>query len=327
MNARHDTGNGTKGKLRARVAALGFALAVAAAGGIVGVVGAGPAAAVPISLKLNYTCNFPVINNQPVVVKLNTDMATSHKVGQPTPNYVINAVATVDSDTTGSLNVISAKTIEGTVDGTARLDAPQSDSDRTVTFNVTKTSIPPSGAFGIGATGFAPSFTFTRPGHGMVTIDDLVLHLVARTADGNQVGQGRYDIPCTLDANQNNVLLRFDITGAGPTTHPTHPGPTVPPLSGSSGPTTGTPTGTPSDASASASTTGTSSVTPSVTMSGDTTSGTTGSTGGGLTPIASKKGLSTVDLVLLIVGSLVVGGGAYHFGSRLLSRRRADGGS
>ncbi|MFD5254723.1 DUF6801 domain-containing protein [Streptomyces bobili] len=202
-----------------------WATAVAVAGGIVGVPGVGPAAADPVSLTLRYTCSTPFIGDLPVTVRIDSDIPESAAAGQPTLELVVNAAVPVDAGATKLLGKIGVKTIEGTVDGKARVAAPEGDSDVTLPFSL-KADIPVSGSFDVKATGSAPALTFTQPGSAKVTVGDLVAHLTPKDASGDVTFPGRIDARCTMDKGQRNVLASFRITEVGTTAGLSTSGPT-----------------------------------------------------------------------------------------------------
>ncbi|GAA3794598.1 DUF6801 domain-containing protein [Streptomyces phyllanthi] len=199
--------------------------AVAVAGGLVGVLGAGPAAADPVSLTVRYTCSTPFIDDLPVTVRIDSEIPDSAAVGRPTPEFVVRAAVPVDAGATKMLGRIGVKTVEGTVDAQARVAAPEGDTDVTLPFSV-KADIPVSGSFHVKATGSAPALTFTQPGRAKITVGDLVARLTPRDASGEVTFPGRIDARCELDAGQENVLASPRITGAGTTTGPSASGTT-----------------------------------------------------------------------------------------------------
>lgn len=123
----------------------------------------------------------------------------------------IHAGAPVSAALTSGLNLIGVKTIEGTVEAEARVDAPQGDGHLILPFQVPRVSGPKSGPFRLKATGTAPSRTFSQPGKAKISVGDLVLHVVPRDASG-RVFPRKTDVPCKLNPGQNSVVASFDIT-------------------------------------------------------------------------------------------------------------------
>ncbi|WP_327222631.1 hypothetical protein OG229_00220 [Streptomyces platensis] len=162
-------------------AALGVAGAMTAALGIVATWGTPPASAQPASIKLSYTCAFTGIGTAPVTMRISTDIPSSLEVGDSSPRAAVNGVTTVDASFTRLAPLVGARTLEGSVDGTATVSAPQGDKRLSVPMTIPRTPIPASGAFDMSANGTAPAVTFTRPGNAKVTVGDLGLHLTPRT--------------------------------------------------------------------------------------------------------------------------------------------------
>ena len=221
MSAKRITGS-NGGKLTARTV-LVFAAAMGAAA--VGVLGAGTAAARPVSLTLKYTCTFPVVGGRSVSMRVGADIPKSIAVGASTPRFILHGVATVvDSITSQALRQIGVRAVDGTVNAAATVTAPQGKTHVSVRFKLAHTKIPTSGPFDLEATAKAPAFTFKRPGTGRITVGDLILHLAPKDANGN-LPLGNVDAPCKLGPGQNDVLASFPITSAP---HPVTPKPVTP---------------------------------------------------------------------------------------------------
>ncbi|MFI9272121.1 DUF6801 domain-containing protein [Kitasatospora sp. NPDC052896] len=326
------------GRARARIT-LGVATAVGAAGGIVGVLGTGTAAAQTVSPTLSYTCVFPYIGAQHLSVSMNADVPSSVTVGEPSPKFGISAVTTAPNGLAQGLGFFGVRIIEGTGQASITVTAPQGDIPVSVPATIAKTALPPSGPFDIAASGTAPSLTFSQPGNGKITVGGISLHLITEDASGNPTFVGSIDVSCTLDGGQNNVAASFAITQplqtpAPPPPTPLPPGPTPGPHTSTPGPgpvpspaptqsTAGSLTPTPprpTTASPSSSTSSTSS-----TVSGPPTGPTSTDPVPGPTrpPIRpTPGGLGTTAIALLVTGVLVAGAAAFRFGSRLRNRRR-----
>ncbi|MFJ4532689.1 DUF6801 domain-containing protein [Streptomyces nigrescens] len=321
---------------------------------MLGVFGAGTAAAAPTSLTLRYRCAFPYVGAQPVTMKINSDIPKSAVVGRPTPKFRIDAVVPVSSDRTKVIRLAGVRSIEGTADAKALVAAPQGDLDVSVPFDVSRTNVPESGSFHVKATGAAPARTFTRPGSAKITIGDLTLRLALKDAKGNPTGPGEVDAPCTLDAGQNTVVASFDITGAKTPSGSVTSGATGTAGAGAPGAQTSGSTGSTGSAGSAGSTGSTGSATDGTTRS--TTSGPSGTRAGSpsgdraagpaKTPSGGAKGGATTDgsttdgstgaftstgatsrpdtedLLLLAVGTLVVGTVAVAAVFRFRSRGR-----
>ncbi|MFF2009681.1 DUF6801 domain-containing protein [Streptomyces sp. NPDC058195] len=197
-------------------AAWGLVVTAGVMGTGVGVFGAVPAAAEPVSRTLRYTCSVPMADERRGTVEIDSDVPKSAAVGKPTPKFAIHAVVSVGEADARALRKAGIKTITGTVDAKAHVTAPGVETDLGVPFQVARTSVPASGPFRVEATGVAPTRTFTRPGGARITVGDLTAHV---TASGGIVTV-KLDLPCGLDPGQNNVVASFDVAGAGTTTGP-----------------------------------------------------------------------------------------------------------
>ncbi len=202
------------GRPRVRIA-LGVVTALGTAVGIVGVSGAGTAAAQPASRTLKYTCKVPVIKNQPLTVKIDTGIPESVAVREPSRKFAIGARTTVDAGLTAKIRMIGVKTVEGTVAAEIGVSAPQGDRRIRVPLGIAKTSIPASGSLTVAATGAAPALTFSRPGHARITAGDIALHVVGKKAGGGVLGAA--DVRCRLErrAAEGRGVVRDHGAGEG----------------------------------------------------------------------------------------------------------------
>ncbi|WP_127150119.1 DUF6801 domain-containing protein [Streptomyces lydicus] len=290
------------------ILAVGTALGTVV--GVVGVSGAGTAAAQPVSRTLKYTCEIQPFGSLPFTAKIGADIPDSVAVGENSQKFAINAQTTVGADLTPIIsNRFGVKAVEGTVDAKIGVAAPQGNRQVSVPLAIAKTRIPASGAVVIKAAGTAPPLRFSRPGTGRITIGDITLHVVGKGAKG---ADRTFNVQCGPAGGQKKVGS-FTITKRGTTTGST--------TSGSS------------DASGSSTTSGTS----GTNAKGTTASGTTpeansaarrstpteSETRGTATGTTASTGQETRDLLLPAVGALVAAVAAFGFGSRLKNRRRA----
>ncbi|SDP69360.1 hypothetical protein SAMN05192558_11249 [Actinokineospora alba] len=191
-------------------------------------VSAGGAAAA--ELDLNYGCTFPLIDVQPVKVHINASIPDTITVGVPTGEFTIEALSTLNEDTTTGLKLVKVATIEGSAISTAHITAPGFDTDLDVPVTVEKTAVPASGGFTVRATGKTPSLKFPQAGPIKITVHDLMLNITARKADGTLASippSNPFEAPCVQDPGQNNVLKEGQILPK-PTTEPTTPTTTEP---------------------------------------------------------------------------------------------------
>ncbi|MEG3628297.1 DUF6801 domain-containing protein [Streptomyces poriticola] len=212
MSAGRATARGRTRTYGTGAAVLGAAGATTAVLGIMATWGTPPASAQPVSIELSYTCAFTGIGTTPVTMRISTDLPSSLEAGGSSPRAAVNGVATVDASFTGLAPLVGARTLEGSVDGTATVSAPQGDSRLAVPMTIPRTRIPAFGAFEMSAEGTAPSVTFPRQGTAKVTVGHLGLHLTPRDAYGNLTPVGTMNAACTVDPGQNTVLQSLVVT-------------------------------------------------------------------------------------------------------------------
>nr|WP_042180329.1 DUF6801 domain-containing protein [Kibdelosporangium sp. MJ126-NF4]CEL14333.1 Chitinase [Kibdelosporangium sp. MJ126-NF4]CTQ88700.1 Chitinase (EC 3.2.1.14) [Kibdelosporangium sp. MJ126-NF4] len=177
-------------------------------------VGAGTSAADPASLTLNYKCAFPLIGGQPIEISIELDLPKTVAVGAEVPATAIKTVSKVGKNATAGLNLMGAKTLEGTALAGAAIAAPEAELPLEVPATLEKTPIPASGEFSVVATGETPPITFTQAGTAKITVGEVNLHLVPRKADGSLTPLKEFDSKCTQEPNQNNELTTIEITPA-----------------------------------------------------------------------------------------------------------------
>ncbi|MBE1461984.1 DUF6801 domain-containing protein [Kibdelosporangium phytohabitans] len=198
----------------ARVAMTAVTTAALAASAMLA--GAGTSAAAERSeVALNYTCSFPLIGGQPIQITIGIDFPASVPVGTPVDALPINTVSKVGKNATTGLNLVGAKTLEGTALAQANIAAPEAELPLEVPATLAKTPIPASGEFTVTATGETPSITFSQAGTAKITVGDVKLHLVPRKADGSLTALKEFDSACKQNPDQNNELATIEITPAG----------------------------------------------------------------------------------------------------------------
>lgn len=213
---------------RARVVGV---VATTAAFGLVG--GATQATAAPVSIELNYTCNFPLIKPQPLKLRITSDIPTQIDVGKFTGAFKIDATATVSGGATKGLRGLDAVSVEGSA--LALTDVIQPNGQTLVArvpTTVAKTDLPIEGAFTTAATGATPSLVFQKAGEVKLNVRDLVLTLSPRLADGTLTGLDTFETECFQDPGQANTLATIQVVD--PTTATPTPTPTPTPDPGAS---------------------------------------------------------------------------------------------
>lgn len=210
---------------RARLTGLALATAGATLAGA-----AAPAAAVPVSLELDYQCSFPLLKPQPVKLKITTDIPSQVDVGKFTGAFDVSAVATVSAESTKGLRALETETIEGSA--VALTDVIQPNGQTLVAripTTVTKRSLPASGGFDTNATGSTPSLVFQQAGTVRLNVRDLILTLTPRLADGTLTGLDTFETECFQVPGQNNTLATIAIVNPGTATPTPTPTPTSTP--------------------------------------------------------------------------------------------------
>ncbi|MGI5169519.1 DUF6801 domain-containing protein [Spirillospora sp. CA-253888] len=211
----------------------GTALAVAA--GMLCAPAGAPAAADPAALTLTYTCDYPLIEKQPLTVKIKTDVPRTIKAGEPSPALHIEVLSTVGAETTSGLALIGAETLEGTATSHNTVDLPDGPKEVQVPVTLGKVKVPTQGGFDIPGQGDAPRLVFPRPGTGRISVGRLTLHIVPRDNTGAHITDPDVsNVPCVLNPGQDATLATFQIVegdggpGEQDTRPPTAPGaPTV----------------------------------------------------------------------------------------------------
>jgi hypothetical protein len=197
-----------------RSTVLRGAAALAIAVGVTGLAQPRALAAQQVSLTLSYTCDFPVIGHQTAPVEIDSNIPDSIAVGQSTAHYAVTASATAPAALAFGLRAFGVSTLTGTVEGQATVEAPQGVLKETLPFTIHKISISAFSSFTGIATGNAPEVTFSKPGKAEIIVGNLTMHLVPLNSNGDVNSLGDMTVPCTLDANQNDVAVHFTITGA-----------------------------------------------------------------------------------------------------------------
>jgi len=180
--------------------------------------GAGQATAAPVSLELEFTCPFPLIGNQPIRAEISADIPTQQTVGDPTPEFTIQALTVVNEDSRTGLKLVGSETIEGTATNQTLVVTPDREIDLTVPLTIPPSPIPSvPGEFTVPAEGTSPAITFTNDdvGEALITVGGLQLDMIARTANGDIAPApiGQFTSDCTQNPGQNNVLQTLQVVG------------------------------------------------------------------------------------------------------------------
>lgn len=169
-----------------------------------------------VNLELDYTCTFPILEEQPLSVQITADIPGEAEVGVPTGDFFIDAIATVSEESWNGLNFVGTTTLQGSVAAGSRISGPGIGLDLTVPMDITELSLPTeSGAFDTEASGSTPSLSFSESNIGdiEVTVGDLVMSLEPRDQNGQLTGLGPFESECSLNAGQNPLLQTITVTG------------------------------------------------------------------------------------------------------------------
>lgn len=189
-----------------------------------------PASAAPVSLELNYTCNFPLLKPQPLKLRISTDIPSQIDVGKFTGSFRVDAVATVSAGATKGLRGLEAVTVEGSAAALVDVLNPTGQTlVAKVPTTVAKTDLPVSGGFDTTAVGSTPSLVFQKPGQVKLTVRDLILTLSPKLADGTLTGLDTFETECFQDAGQSNTLATIQVIDPAGTPTPVPPTPTPTP--------------------------------------------------------------------------------------------------
>lgn len=197
--------------LNTSVRKLGPAVAAAAF-----MAGSGGALAEPVSLELEFTCPFPLIGDQPIRAQISADIPSQATVGEPTPEYTIDALTTVNDDSRTGLKLVGSETIEGKATNQSTVVTPGREIDITVPLIIPQTPIPDEpGEFTVPAQGTSDSLTFTDAdvGESVIRVGNLRLDMIARTENGDIAPApiGEFTSDCTQNAGQDNVLQTIQV--------------------------------------------------------------------------------------------------------------------
>lgn len=174
--------------------------------------GAGTGLAATGSLTLNYTCPFPLLGAQDMTVKVQVDQLPDEAVvGQPTPEALVTATATVGSTPTWGLNLFGAKTIQGTAQAITLIDNAGTATEVAPALAVPTTAVPATGTFDAVATGSFAPLTFANAGTTTYSVGSFSTALTPRKADGTETSLGTLNLTCTLKPGQNTLLYTVQV--------------------------------------------------------------------------------------------------------------------
>ncbi|WP_162136910.1 choice-of-anchor D domain-containing protein [Alcanivorax hongdengensis] len=175
----------------------------------------------PVSANFDYTCVFPLLEEQAIKVHIDSDMPSTVTAGQSTGAFDIQATATVSTGAWNGLDFVGTHTLKGSVSASASVSATGLELPLTLPLSLEDRLLPDqAGPFTMSASGSTPALTFGPANAGDVTIrvGDLVLALAPQDNQGQPTGLGQFESECRLDAGQDGVLHRFTVVV--PPAHP-----------------------------------------------------------------------------------------------------------
>lgn len=169
----------------------------------------GIVSAVPVDATLDYTCVFPIIEEQSMQVAITSDMPERLAPGEASGVFNIDAVATVSADAWNGLHFVGSKTLSGKVNAASVISAPGLTLPLVIPMQIPSKALPDSQeAFSVSASGQTPSLSFTTANTGEVDIvvGDLVMQLQPLDGNTNPTGLGFFESECSLDSGQTGLL-------------------------------------------------------------------------------------------------------------------------
>ncbi|MFC5056586.1 DUF6801 domain-containing protein [Saccharothrix xinjiangensis] len=175
--------------------------------------GVGTGTAATASLTLNYSCPFPLIGSQNVVLRTNqTNLPDSAVVGQETPPSEVTSTLTLPAALTSALALMGAALVEGASTQQTSINNAGHIINTAPRLPVTTRNVPASGAFDITATGRTSAASFPNAGFTTIDIGNSAITLTPRKADGTTTGLGTFTSSCTLKAGQVTRLHQFTVS-------------------------------------------------------------------------------------------------------------------
>ncbi len=218
--------------------ARGLAKASAAALVIAGVAGASAAqAAVPSvpDVNLDFTCKYPIVDKQPLSVRISSNIPSEAVVGVKQPPFQITVAASAKGDTSRAINTLNAFSIEGASEAFADLEFPdgfiQEDLFVPLTLDPWRRlgPEPVAGDLNLIARGETPSIQLEPVGDAIIRLDRISLNLVAKGQSGNIINVRKlttdfdgnpvpadttpddFNVYCKLNAGQSNVIATIKV--------------------------------------------------------------------------------------------------------------------
>lgn len=182
-------------------------------------------AAEPVSLELDYSCVFPILEEQPLAVRLRADIPNQVQVGQTTEPFQIEATASVSETSWNGLNFVGGSRVSGDVVAEAGIRGPALDLDLSIPLQITETDLPEvRTSFEVAASGSTPPLIFSEQNVGEldISVGNIVMNLEATDANGKLTGLGPIESECRLTSGQPALLQTLTVTNPDSSQPPLH---------------------------------------------------------------------------------------------------------
>ncbi len=175
-------------------------------------------------VTLEYTCKYPIVDKQPLSIKVSSNIPQFALLRVNQPAFQINAVATAGGDTARAINTLNAYSIEGSSEAFADLEFPDGfiQEDLFVPLVVQPwirpNSDPVTGNLVLNANGDTPSVQLEPEGDAIIRLDRITLNLVAKGQSGNIINvrklttdfDGNPVVPADSTPNDFNVYCKLN---------------------------------------------------------------------------------------------------------------------
>ena len=212
---------------RNRISGMRSALAAAV---MLSAAGYASAGTVPVDLTLEYSCDYPLIGDQPLTAQISSEMPEEQAVGTETGEFDLDVLAIARGDTWVGLDLVGARQVEGVATAESNLSGNNLDLDLSVPTDIPLQSVPDQpGDFEITAVGSTPSLTFDQDQEGevIITVGSIDMAMIARDEDDEPVffpnsdpETGEFPVPCQLEPDQDTVLHSFEVVPDDPDAPP-----------------------------------------------------------------------------------------------------------
>ncbi len=213
--------------------------------GLAGATGAQAAVPSVPDVNLEYTCKYPIVDKQPLSIKVSSNIPTKAQLRVNQPAFQINATATAGGDTARAINTLNAYSIQGSSEAFADLEFPDGfiQDDLFVPLVVEPwirpNSDPVTGNLVLTAKGDTPSVQLEPVGNALIRLDRITLNLVAKGQSGNIINVRKlttdfdgnpivpadstpndFNVYCKLNPGQSNLIATIEVVDYDPNAEP-----------------------------------------------------------------------------------------------------------